>query len=362
MSAIEVDALLTEISAETPGGADVEFDPAYFELEKLAQGTPESVMGDEVKPGEEADFKEVKKAAVALFEKTRDLRVAMILATSLLKEDGLVGFRDGVAIVKGFIDKLWEQFFPKLDPEDNNDPTIRVNILKGFDGDGSAADLYKFKLRLREATLTNSKQRIGRFGFRDIQVARGELPPPPPVDGKEVKPPDMPLINAAFEDTETEDLQATQNTLQELQTLLEGLDASLAEKIGAGVGPDLSGVKEVVQLLKGVIDEQLAKRGIGDAPAAEGEAGGSEGEAGSAPVRGGSLSGDISSRADVVRALDKICEYYERYEPTSPVPMFMQRAKRLVTMNFVDLIKDLAPEAMTKIEVFTGTSEAPPPA
>jgi hypothetical protein len=38
----------------------------------------------------------------------------------------------------------------------------------------------------------------------------------------------------------------------------------------------------------------------------------------------------------------------------------MQRAKRLVTMNFVDLIKDLAPEAMAKIEVFTGTAGEPP--
>ena len=47
MSVIEVDQLTGEISAEAPGGADVEFDPAYFELEKLAQGTPESVMGDE---------------------------------------------------------------------------------------------------------------------------------------------------------------------------------------------------------------------------------------------------------------------------------------------------------------------------
>ena len=65
MSVIDVDALVVEISAEAPAGADVEFDPAYFELEKLAQGTPESVMGDEVKPAEEADFREVKKAALA---------------------------------------------------------------------------------------------------------------------------------------------------------------------------------------------------------------------------------------------------------------------------------------------------------
>ncbi len=60
--------------------------------------------------------------------------------------------------------------------------------------------------------------------------------------------------------------------------------------------------------------------------------------------------------------LDKINDYYERYEPTSPVPVFMNRAKRLVTMSFVDLIKDLAPEAMAKIDVFTGqpVESAPP--
>lgn len=359
MSVIEVDALLAEVSPEAPGGADVEFDPAYFELEKLAQGTPESVMGDEVKPAEEADFREVKKAALALFEKTRDLRVAMILATALLKEDGVEGFRDGTLVVKGFIEKLWEAFYPKLDPEDNNDPTLRVNILKGFDGDGSAADLYKFKQRLREATLTKSQQKIGAFSYRDIQIANGDIPAPPAKDGAP-KPPDMAIINAAFEDTTTEDLQAVQGALQESLDGVSGVDAALAEKIGAGVGPDMTGIKEVLNLLKGTIDEQLAKRGIGEAPAGGIEAlgGGGATDVGGGLAGGVPLSGEISSRQDVVRVLDKICEYYERFEPTSPVPIFMQRAKRLVTMNFVDVIKDLAPEAMARIDIFTGQPPA----
>ena len=354
MSVIEVEALLKEISAEAPAGADVEFDPAYFELEKMAQGTPESVMGKEVKPAEEADFAQVKQAALALFEKTRDLRVAMILTTALLKEDGLVGFHDGVAVVKGFIEQLWEQFYPKLDPSDNNDPTLRVNLLKGFDGDGSSADLYKFKQRLREATLTNSQQRIGKFSYRDIQVATGEIPPAPPKDGQESKPPDMALINAAFEDTTTEDLQATNTTLQETTDLLSAMDSALAEKAGPGIGPDLTAIKEVLSLLQNTIAEQLAKRGVGEAPAGDESGGGAE----AAPRGGGvALSGEISSRADVVRVLDKICEYYERFEPTSPVPIFMKRAKKLVTMNFVDVIKELAPDAMSRIEIFTGAPE-----
>jgi type VI secretion system protein ImpA len=360
MSVIDVDALLKEISPDAPAGADVEFDPAYFALEKLAQGTPESVMGDEVRPAEEPEFAEVKKAALELFAKTRDLRVAMILATALLKEDGLSGFRDGVVLLKGFIDRLWDQFYPKLDPSDNNDPTIRVNILKGLEGDGSAADLFKFKQRVREAILTSSKQKIGRFCYRDIQIARGELPPPAVKEGQQAPPPpDMALVNAAFKDTPTDHLQATQAAIHQTIESLDGLDAALAAKIGPGQGPDLTGLKGVLNLVQVVLQEQLSLRGIGEAPAAADQtapdvrapAGGGGGGGGGAGV---ALSGEIASRADVVRVLEKICEYYERFEPASPVPIFMQRAKRLVTMNFVDVIKDLAPEAMPKIDIFTG--------
>src|SRR5206468_1433154 len=119
------------------------------------------------------------------------------------------------------------------------------------------------------------------------------------------------------------------------------------------------------QQVKGVVDDQLAKRGVGE-PVAGGDgeaamAGGGDGGGGGMARGGGvALSGEIGSREDVVRVLEKICEYYERFEPTSPVPIFMQRAKRLVTMSFVDVIKDLAPEAMTRIEIFTGAPSDTP--
>ena len=360
MSVIDVEPLLAEISPEAPGGADLEYDPEYFELEKLAQGTPESVMGDIKKAAEEPEWRDVKAAALKMFDRTRDLRVVMILTTSLLKEDGIAGFRDGVALSKGFLERLWDHFYPKLDPEDNNDPTFRINILKAFDGDGSSADLYKFKTRLREATLTNSQQRIGKFSFRDIQIANGEVPAPTVPEGESGPTlPTMELINAAFSDTSTEDLQGTQTLIEESIADLEALDAALADKVGGGVGPDLTDIKGILGDLKKVMQEHLSKRGIGDAPASDEAASASDsGSANMGASSGGAISGEISSRSDVIRMLDKICGYYDRYEPTSPVPIFMNRAKRLVTMSFVDLMRDLAPEAMSKIEVFTGEPPA----
>ena len=271
MSVIEVDSFTSEVSAEAPSGPDVEYDPEYFDLEKLARGTPESQMGTETKPAEEPNWKDVREAALKLSGRTRDLRVALILTLALLKQDGLPGFRDGVGVLRGFVEKLWDHFYPKLDPDDNNDPTIRVNLLKNLNGDGSAADMYKFKQRLKEATLTKSAQRIGAFGLRDVQVAKGEVPAPAAAEGQPA-PPTTELVDAAFQDTATEDLQALQGSAQESIDDLAAMDAAIGEKIGAGEGPDLSGLVDVLKEIKTLLDEQLARRGIGEAPAEGGAA------------------------------------------------------------------------------------------
>jgi len=76
---------------------------------------------------------------------------------------------------------------------------------------------------------------------------------------------------------------------------------------------------------------------------------------GAAPAR--SFGGAVNSREDVIRALDAICAYYARNEPSSPIPMFMERSKKLVMMSFVDLIKELVPEGLSKVDMLRGQTE-----
>jgi type VI secretion system protein ImpA len=54
----------------------------------------------------------------------------------------------------------------------------------------------------------------------------------------------------------------------------------------------------------------------------------------------------VNSRQDVIRLLDKICAYYQRHEPSSPVPLLLNRARRLVDKNFMEILEDLAPEGL----------------
>ena len=124
---------LEPMSADAPCGENLEYDLKFMELMRTAEGTPEQVMGDSVIPGEEPNWREVRSGALELFEKTRDLRLSMVLSLALLKLEGLPGLRDGLGLMRGLLEKFWDSgLYPQLDPDDNNDPTFRLNVLSSF--------------------------------------------------------------------------------------------------------------------------------------------------------------------------------------------------------------------------------------
>ena len=64
----------------------------------------------------------------------------------------------------------------------------------------------------------------------------------------------------------------------------------------------------------------------------------------------------LATRADVIAALDRLCDYYARHEPSSPVPLLLHRARGLVDKSFVDLLKDLAPEGLAQLTSVVGAA------
>ena len=66
------------------------------------------------------------------------------------------------------------------------------------------------------------------------------------------------------------------------------------------------------------------------------------------------MSGAIQGREDVIRQLDRICAWYEANEPSSPVPLLLQRAKRLVSKDFLELVRDLSPGGLSELFTVAG--------
>ncbi len=339
----DIESLLQPLSADAPCGPDLEYDPAFLELDRASQGKPEQQMGSTIVPAQEPDWKEVGSRALALLAKTKDVRIAMRLTRALLNTEGLAGLADGLAVLRGLVEKFWDGFYPKLDPEDENDPTFRVNILMGL------CDSDAFIDRIRVIPLVVARS-FGRFSLRDMAIASGEIPPLPGVD-----PPKSAAIDGAFTECPVPTLQATAAALHTSLDSLAAIEAFVAEKVGASNGTNFAKLTDVLRAAEKILVAQLARRGIATEGSADADGSG-EGAAGG-QGGGPSMRGEINSREDVIRVLDKIVAYYQRAEPSSPIPLLLQRSKRLVSANFLDIVRDIAPDGLTQVETLRGKDE-----
>ena len=68
----------------------------------------------------------------------------------------------------------------------------------------------------------------------------------------------------------------------------------------------------------------------------------------------GSAGGVVKSRQDAIRALDAVADFFKRTEPSSPIPLFLARAKRLVSKDFLEVLADIAPEAVAQARAAGG--------
>jgi type VI secretion system protein ImpA len=352
--AIDIESLLSEVSPEAPCGEDLSYDASFLALEDMLRSkVGGGVVAGVEEQSEEPNWREVREKSIELLRRSKDLRVIMYLVLAALKMDGLAGLRDGLALLQGLLERFWEHLYPKLDPEDNNDPLERLNILQSLSPETvSAQDPMKFKQRLAEVPLCNSPQ-MGRFSLRDIQVAKGEISVPA---DEGTASPGMSVIDAAFQDTATDELlaasQATEEAIEHLATITTVFSKNAAQ----GQTPDLSDFQSILGNIHKCVQGYLAKRGYGEAVQ---ESTMAAGTAGSETDKAGiSLSGEIRSPQEALLAIEKVCQYFDRHEPSSPVPMLLRRAQRLVSKNFMEVIADICPDAMSRIEVIGGTGSS----
>ena len=375
MAPFDVDALLTEISPDEPCGEDISYDVAFLELEQLAQGKAETQVGDYVQESEEPDWKQVYKLSLELLERSRDLRLILYLTASSLRLKGLSSFCDGLALLRGVVEHYWDHFYPQLDPEDDNDPLERINIIGSLSPPSTAMsdqDSMKFMAQLMEVPLcAPTDPRLPQVTLRQILMASGELPTP---DTEASAVPSVQIIDAAFEQTDIENLQATDQILRTCIDHISALDAMLIDHVGAAAAPNFSRLELLLQQMQSKIAMYMEQRGYGSdaAPLGQGQAdmqGEPDGEGGalnepqagtgSGNHPGRVLSGEVTSSQDVLKALDMIINHYEKREPSSPVPLLIKRAKRLVGRSFVDIIRDLSPDAMSQVQMVSGDTDQP---
>ena len=336
-----LESLLQPISADAPCGPDLEYDPAFLELDRLSQGKPEQQMGDTIVPAQEPDWKEVGNRALALLAKTKDLRIAMrARPRAVATPRGSPGLADGLAVLRGIVEPFWDGFYPKLDPEDDNDPTFRVNILMGLcDGDGlhrphspdpagqrdapsggsacatSPSPRAKFRpCRRRAAQDVGHRWCLHRMSRRR---AAGDGGCPARVVGQPGR---------------HRGLRGREGRRFERHQFRE------ADRRPARGGED---PRQPSWPVVGSASKAGPKRG------ADGSGGGASGR----PIH-------LAARSTAARTWcacsTRSASYYERAEPSSPIPILLKRSKRLVSASFMDIVRDLASDGLAQVENLRG--------
>lgn len=344
MARLDVNSLVQPIAPDAPSGPDLGYDAAFLELERLAQGTPEVQVGDCLKPAQDPDWRKVGEAALDLQKRTRHLRVAVLLAASRLATEGFPGLADALEVLKRMVEDQWETLYPRLDPDLDNDPMERVNIIADLAAPlATFGDWLKFQERAQTASLAKTK--LGPISLRDILISRGEMSAPAPLPGQEPqKPIERSALERAFADTPVADLQATAEAVDRALANLQGLGQAVDARAGAGRGPDLRPLEGVLKAAGKQLQTFLAKQGVGTVPAEEGGGPARPDGAGSA------APGEIRSSADVLLVLERICRYYETNEVSSPVPLLVRCAQQMVSKGFLEITRLLTPEAIRMLE------------
>ena len=352
--ALFVTHTLPDLSGDQPCGPNLEFDAAYGELERAAQGKAEQQYGDTIIPAEEPIWKEVAAQAISLCSRTYDLRVLVTLATAQLQLSGLAPFCEVVGQIRYLLAERWAHVHPQLDPEDDNDPTLRANALLPL------LNLARVIRPMRELPIAASR-RDGAVSWRVLGIFSGAIEPEPNVERKTEQ-----AVRAAFNETGAAVLQDRRAMLDACVGELAGIGQAFDANAGFGYAPDLTPLSKLLAEMSRYIGQFMPDEAAEAEPEAEPESAQSESNpaAGAEPaprarstaVTAASLTA-VTTRADAVRLLDLVCRYYETYEPSSPLPLLIGRARRLADKGFLEILQDLAPDGLMQAQNVVNSRE-----
>lgn len=334
-----VEALLTPIGEASPCGDDLEYDAAFTALAAASERKPEQQFGDTVIPAVEPEWREVAEQSDAILRRSKDVRAAVLLLRAATRLQGVPGFVAGLQLLIGLFDRFWDGIHPTLDADDDNDPTMRLNALAPlWDENMVLRDLYDAQVGVAAG--------VGPIRVRDIAVANNALTA---VGGEPTY--SMAQIQGGLAAVQAEHPGLLQAAVS-APRLVEQLQALLAERTSRADAVNLGALRGIARMLQKACS--LASGVPADAEAGNAADAAPSSQAAGDALRPAAARGEIQSRQDAVQMLDRVIRYLEQAEPGNPAPLLIDRAKKLIGVSFLEIMANLAPNAMDTIETVTG--------
>jgi type VI secretion system protein ImpA len=379
---IDVALWLTSLDGENPSGEDLRNHPAFHELERLTEPQVKVVHDGLNKPTSQStipvDWSAVLEKAEELRAHGRDLRLLVIITRALANEERLAGLAQGLTLIAQTFDQHWETMHPALRPNASpRDAALRrINALLDLQNgqDGLLANLRQMTFFAPRAIGPISGRDLEQGALDDRVMLQEVASGLNTAERAALVSAHGQLLNrvragcaAQIDQANTEmvslvaDARAAIAALDTVETALNArLDSSGAP------APEL---KRFLQRLLTTLERNSAAGAVANGaakpptpadpatPARNGHGADTMASVASYADSSTGLPDRISSRDDVVKCLDLVVAFYDRTEPSSPIPHLARRVRRMVHMDFVELMEDLAPSGLKEFRLLAGVPD-----
>ncbi|MDI3337728.1 type VI secretion system protein TssA [Defluviimonas aestuarii] len=368
----DLEAFLAPVDNANPSGVELRNDARFHAIERLLEPASRRYRLEDLTSGGTGavtlDWDGLIADAEELAATGRDLRLLVIVARAAANEAGFAGLAAGLTLLAETVEKNWDHLHPALRDggTKREAATRRINALYQIENDenGVLGDL--------QFNIVMTPRGIGPVSGADLaagMVNRNTVLNEAPsglgdkeratlVAEHEVRVARVRTACRATAAERPEELQALANDVAAARDALTALETALNAQVadnGVGVGfkslaTFLYRVATTVAAAQEDDDNATEETEMTPAPAEQATVGAPQ----TAPTPQAAMPDQINSRRDVERALDQIIAFYERTEPSSPIPHLAKRMRKMVPMNFVELMEEIAPSGMKEFRNVAG--------
>ena len=373
---------LSPLDGGNPSGEDLRNDPAFHELERLTEPEVKVVHDGNNKPTSQStvpvDWSAVLAKAADLRAHGRDLRLLVIVTRALANEDGLAGLAQGLTLIAQTFDQHWETMHPALRPNASpRDAALRrINALLDLQNgqDGLLAHLRQMIFFTPRSIGPISGRDLEQSALDDRVMLQEAASGLNTAEKAALVSAHGQLLNrvragcAAQIDQAGAEMVSLVTDARAAIAALDAVETALNARLEGGGAP-VPELKRFLQRLLTTLERNAAAGAVANGaarqpnpaepatPARNGHGAETMASAASYTDSNTGLPDRISSRDDVVKCLDLVVAFYDRTEPSSPIPHLARRVRRMVHMDFVELMEDLAPSGLKEFRLLAGVPD-----
>ncbi|MGE9551478.1 ImpA family type VI secretion system protein [Erwinia amylovora] len=343
--------LTTPFPGEKPCGENLEYDGNFILLQTRLQPKLNAEYGSFVEAATPLNWAEIERDCLSLLQKSKDIRLIIILIRCRLRITGLASLSEGLTAILSLLETYPDQLYPQLLDEGEYDPLMRANAFAELiNNDGILADL-------RSITLPPA-------GGMSVTIRDIENTHRFPHDKNALSTAQISTLQSEW--TGSKEMRAIGSACN----LLNDLQKSLSNTLG-DFAPDLSAIEYILQIFTFSDQAETDSAGNADAgthisplPLLPNSALNPENCSTPAQINiavsetlnipSVSAIKSIQSRSEALLQLRDIHAWFLDAEPGNPIIFLLDIAEKMAGKSYAELINFFTPEIISQLTIEKG--------